>query len=77
MAGTKDNSVVAVVTALTQDQAAELTKEIIKAKNKYAPLSRGTIASGKNRDVGRLIQNGREQTQKCIKTTVKRKGGKI
>lgn len=58
MAGKKDNAVVAVITDLTDEQAAQVTKEIIKAKKKYAPNGRGTIASGKKGDVGGLLQKG-------------------
>lgn len=58
MAGKKDNAVVAVVSDLTSEQAAQMTKEIMKAKRKYAPNGRGTIASGKRADVGRLLQKG-------------------
>lgn len=56
MAGRKDNAVVAVISDLTDEQAAQMTKEIIKAKKKYAPNGRGTIAGGKKNDVGRLLQ---------------------
>ncbi len=58
MAGTKDNAVVAVIGDLTSEQAAQMTKEIMKAKRKYAPNGRGTIANGKKGDVGRLLQTG-------------------
>lgn len=46
MAGKKDRAVVAVISELTQNQAAQISKDIMKAKAKYAPLGRGTIASG-------------------------------
>lgn len=36
MAGKKNNGVVAVISDLTNEQAAQLTKEIIKAKRKVA-----------------------------------------
>ena len=52
MAGTKDNAVVAVIGDLTNEQAAQITKEIMKEKRKYAPNGRGTIACGKKSDVG-------------------------
>ena len=57
MAGKKDSAVVAVISDLTSEQAAQITKSIIKAKVKYAPRGRGTIASGKKADVGRLLQS--------------------
>lgn len=57
MAGKKDNALVAVVSDLTDAQAAQLAKEIMKAKKRYAPSGRGTIATGKKQDVGLLIQS--------------------
>lgn len=61
MAGLKDNAVVAVIADLTDEQAAQITKEIMKAKGKYAPKGRGTIASGKKADVGDLLQSGKRK----------------
>lgn len=65
MAGKKDNAVIAVISGLTNNQASQISKDIMNSKNKYAPLGRGTIASGKHSNVGSLLQNG-----------VKRIGGK-
>lgn len=64
MAGTKDNAIVAVIGDLTSEQAAQITKEIMKAKRKYAPNGRGTIACGKKADVGGLLQTGRRKQLK-------------
>ena len=61
MAGTKDNAVVAVIGDLTNEQVAQMTKEIMKAKRKYAPNSRGTIACGKKSEVGGLLQSGKRK----------------
>ena len=47
MAGKKDNAVVMVLTDITNAQAAQVAKEVIRIKNKHAPLGRGTIATGK------------------------------
>ena len=58
MAGKKDHAVVAVITDLTYNQAAQISKDIMKAKAKSAPLGRGTIATGKHSSVGALIQSG-------------------
>ena len=44
MAGKKDRAVVAVISDLTQNQAAQISKDIMKSKTKYAPIGRGTIA---------------------------------
>lgn len=61
MARVRDNAVVAVIGDLTSSQAAQMTKEIMKAKQKYAPKGRGTIASGKKSDVGGLLQTGKRK----------------
>ena len=51
MAGSKDRSVVAVISGLTNRQAAEISKDIVRAKDKHAPFSRGTIATGAKNSV--------------------------
>ena len=58
MAGKRDNALVAVISDLTQIQAAQMSKEIMRAKAKYAPNGRGTIATGLKSSVGNLIQSG-------------------
>ncbi len=58
MAGKKDHAVVAVISDLTRNQAAQISKDIMSAKAKYAPLGRGTIATGEKSNVGSLIQGG-------------------
>ena len=58
MAGKKDNAMVIVLTELTDNQAAHMLKETVKAKKKYAPNARGTMACGKRTDVGGLLQSG-------------------
>lgn len=60
MAGKKDNAVVMVLTDVTMTQAAQVAKEVIQIKNKFAPLGRGTIATGKRQDVGELLQKGKQ-----------------
>lgn len=61
MAGKKDKAVVVVLSGLTDNQAAQMIKDIMKAKQKNAPLSRGTIASGSMSSVSGLLQNGTKQ----------------
>lgn len=61
MAGKKDKAVVAVISGLTANQSAQITKEIMRAKEKFAPLSRGTIASGAITSVGALLQRGQKR----------------
>ena len=61
MAGKKDKAVVAVISGLTSNQSAQITKEIMRAKEKYAPLSRGTVASGALSSVGALLQKGQKR----------------
>ena len=56
MAGKKNKAVVAVISGLTDNQAAQLSKDIMKAKQKNAPLGRGTIASGWMSNIGSLLQ---------------------
>lgn len=58
MAGKKDNAVVAVLSGLTSNQASQISRDIMRAKEKYAPLGRGTIASGKHSAIGALLQRG-------------------
>lgn len=58
MAGKKDKAVIAVISGLTDTQAAEITKGIMQTKNKHAPLSRGTIAFDKMGNVSALLQKG-------------------
>ncbi|MCI6653623.1 MAG: hypothetical protein MSH11_09500 [Ruminococcus sp.] len=58
MAGKKDNAVVAVISGLTINQASQISRDIMRSKEKYAPLGRGTIASGKHSGVGALLQKG-------------------
>lgn len=61
MAGIKDKSVVAVIAGLTDNQAAQLSKDIMKSKQKYAPHSRGTIAAGFTSSIGSLLQKGNKR----------------
>ena len=58
MAGKKDRAVVAVISDLTRSQAAQISKDIMRAKDKHAPLGRGTIATGERSTVGSLNQGG-------------------
>lgn len=58
MSGKKKNALVAVISDLTDSQAAQLLKDIVSAKQKHAPLSRGTVATGLKENVGSLIQKG-------------------
>ena len=67
MAGRKDNVVVAVIGDLTASQAAELQKQIIVAKSRYAPNGRGTIATGTRENVGALIQNGSTSSKRIAR----------
>ena len=58
MAGNKDKSVVAVISGLTDTQAANINRDIMKAKRKHAPNSRGTSAIGRSMDVSRMLDRG-------------------
>lgn len=61
MAGKSDKSVIAVISGLTNNQAAQITKDIMKSKQKYAPSGRGTIASGLTSSVGALLQKSNKK----------------
>ena len=61
MAGIKDKSVVAVISGLTDNQAAQISKDIMKSKQKNAPYSRGTIAAGFTSSIGSLLQKGNKR----------------
>ena len=61
MAGKKDQAVVAVIAGLTSNQAAQITKDIIKSKQKNAALARGTVSSGVISSVSSLLQKGHKQ----------------
>ena len=61
MASKKDKSVVAVISGLTNNQAAQLSKDIMKSKQRYATCSRGTIAAGFTSSVGSLLQKGNKR----------------
>lgn len=58
MAGKKDKSVVAVISGLTDSQAARISADIMKTKQRNAPLGRGTVTSGFTSSVGSLLQRG-------------------
>lgn len=55
MVGKKDKSVVAVISGLTNSQAARISADIIKTKQRNAPSGRGTITSGFTSSVGSLL----------------------
>lgn len=61
MAGKKDKAVVAVIANLTSNQAAQISKDIMRSKQKYAPQGRGTIASGFMSNVGSLLTKGNKK----------------
>ena len=58
MAGKKDQSVVFVGTNMTRRQASEMVSAIASAKNRIAPVSRGTAAITTREGIGRLLQQG-------------------
>ena len=61
MAGMKNHALVAVLAGLTPIQAAEISQDIMKAKQKHAPEGRGTIAIGKHENIGTLLQRGQRK----------------
>lgn len=64
MAGKKDKAVIAVISGLTDNQAANIMGDIMKSKQKNAPLSRGTAASGILSNVGKMLQSGQKLLEK-------------
>ena len=54
----KDKSVVAVISGLTDSQAARISADIMKSKQRNAPSGRGIITSGFTSSVGSLLQKG-------------------
>ena len=64
MSRKKDKAVVAVISGLTDNQAANILGDIMKSKQKNAPLSRGTAASGAWFNVGKMLQGGQKRIGK-------------
>ena len=56
MAGKKDKSVIAVISGLTDCQAASIAADIIKSKQRNAPSGRGTVTSGFTSSIGSMLQ---------------------
>lgn len=61
MAGKKDKAVVTVFSGLTDNQAAQIAADIMKAKQKHAPLARAATFSGFKDSIGALLQQGIKQ----------------
>lgn len=61
MAGKKNKAVVAVISDLTDVQAAKISADIMKIKSKNAPLGRGIVTSGLMTSVGSILQKGTKQ----------------
>ncbi len=61
MAGKKDQAVVAVISGLTNNQAAQITKDIMKSKQTHAPHARGTASAGLISNIGALLQKGNKR----------------
>lgn len=61
MARKSDKSIIAVISRLTNNQAAQISKDIMKSKQKYAPSGRETIASGFISSVGALLQKSNKR----------------
>lgn len=58
MAKDRDYAVVAVISDISSKQAAQISKQIMTAKETYAPNGRGTIAAGQKGNVGAMLQSG-------------------
>lgn len=61
MSKEKNSSFVAIVKNLTKSQSSKLQSEMIKAKNRYAPNSRATMAStNKQNGLFSILQKGQK-----------------
>lgn len=56
-----NRAVVCVISGLTAAQAEHITSAIIHEKNNCAPDARGTIATGKEQNISRMIGNGQDE----------------
>lgn len=56
MKNKKDQALVVVVSGLTSNQAGKLRRDMVEAKQRYAPKGKGTIATGRKEQVGKMIQ---------------------
>jgi hypothetical protein len=61
MDGKKDSAVVVVITNVTQKQATDILGDVVLAKSKRAPLSRGTAVTGNRKDVSKMLGDGRDK----------------
>ena len=74
-----NRAVVCVISGLTAAQAEHITSAIIHEKNNCAPDARGTIATGKEQNISRMIGNGQDaafESQPPKKKKKKRKNRK-
>lgn len=55
-----NRAVVCVIAGLTVAQAERISAVIIHEKNTLAPDARGTIATGKEQNISRMIGNGQD-----------------
>ena len=58
MTGKRDKSIVAVIAGLTDSQAARISADIMKSKQRNAPSGRGTVTSGFTSSIGSMLQKG-------------------
>ena len=55
------NITIAVISGLTDNQAARISADIMKSKQRNAPNGRGTVASGFTSSVGSLLSKGNKR----------------
>ena len=61
MAKNNGFAVVAVLSDLSEKAAANISRDIMRSKQKHASNGRGTIASGLMSNVGAMLQGGHKQ----------------
>lgn len=56
----RNHAVVSVIAGLNADEAEAISAAIIHAKNHHAPNARGTIATGQEQNISRMLGNGQD-----------------
>ncbi len=63
MAGEKNRAIVAVLTNLTETQAAEISKDLMKSKQKHAEHGRGIISVTQESNVKKILRKGTKEIE--------------
>lgn len=71
-----NRAVVAVIAGLTVAQAEDISKAIMVAKDTHAPNGRGTIATGRENNIARMLGDGHNTNLPQQKKKKKKKSNK-